>query len=185
MNLEGVDDKVVLIDSVSKRYSMCGARIGALVSKNSKLIATALKFGQARLSPPTFGQVAGEAAIETPDSYFEEVVEEYVQRRNYLVMALNEIPGVICPNPGGAFYTVAKLPVENAEHFCQWMLSEFDYKGQTVMMAPAEGFYMTEGLGKSEVRIAYVLKIEDLRASVECLKVGLEQYAQVFETIEK
>ncbi len=184
MNLQGVDDKVVLVDSVSKRYSMCGARIGALVSRNKEVMSTALKFGQARLSPPTFGQIAGEAAIDTPDSYFEEVVEEYVERRNFLVTALNEIPGVVCPNPGGAFYTVAKLPVENAEHFCQWMLSEFEYQGQTVMMAPAQGFYMTNGLGKDEVRIAYVLKIEDLKASVDCLKAGLEQYTQIMETVE-
>ncbi len=184
MNLQGVDDKVVLVDSVSKRYSMCGARIGALVSRNKEVMSTALKFGQARLSPPTFGQIAGEAAIDTPDSYFEEVVEEYVERRNFLVTALNEIPGVVCPNPGGAFYTVAKLPVENAEHFCQWMLSEFEYQGQTVMMAPAQGFYMTDGLGKDEVRIAYVLKIEDLKSSVDCLKAGLEQYTQIMETVE-
>ena len=176
MNLKGLEEHVVMFDSVSKRYSMCGVRVGTLVSKNKAVISTALKFAQARLSPPSYGQVAGEAALDTPPSYFKEVYEEYIQRRNFLVGALNEIPGVICPTPKGAFYTVVKLPVEDADHFAQWILSDFEYNNQTVMMAPASGFYSTPGCGKQEVRIAYVLKKEDLAMAVETLAEALKVY---------
>lgn len=177
--LEGLEEHLILVDSVSKRYSMCGARIGALVTRNREVYNAAMKFAQARLSPPTFGQIASEAALETPDAYFEEVVQEYTQRRNVAVKLLNEMPGVYCPMPGGAFYAVAKLPVDNAEDFCQWMLSDFSYEGATVMMAPASGFYATEGLGKSEVRIAYVLEIPAIQAAMKCLAEGLKTYAQL------
>ena len=176
MNLEGIEQNVVMIDSVSKRYSMCGARIGALISKNKEFMQAALKFGQARLSPPTVDQIAAEAALDTPQSYFDEVVAEYVARRNIMVDGLNSIPGVFCPKPSGAFYCVAKFPVANAEHFCQWLLEEFDFEGQTVMMAPANGFYATPGAGMQEARIAYVLDQAHLKAAVECLRVALEQY---------
>ena len=148
MYMEGLEENVIMMDSVSKRYSMCGARIGALVTKNQAVLDTALKFAQARLSPPSFGQIAGEAALDTPKSYFEEVYNEYIQRRDFMVKALNEIPGVKCPSPGGAFYTVVQLPVDDADKFAEWILSEFEYKNQTVMMAPASGFYYTPGLGK-------------------------------------
>jgi len=176
MNLTGIEQNVVMIDSVSKRYSMCGARIGALISKNKEFMQAALKFGQARLSPPTVDQIAAEAALDTPQSYFDEVVAEYVARRNIMVDGLNSIPGVFCPKPSGAFYCVAKFPVENAEHFCQWLLEEFSFEGQTVMMAPANGFYATPGAGLQEARIAYVLNQTHLKAAVECLRVALEQY---------
>ena len=176
MNLEGIENNVILVDSVSKRYSMCGARIGAFISRNKELMSTVLKFGQARLSPPTFGQLAGEAALDTPESYFTDVIEEYVERRNILVDGLNAIDGVTCPKPSGAFYCIAELPVENAENFCQWMLESFDYKGQTVMMAPAAGFYATPGVGLNQVRIAYVLNVEALKNAVLCLEKGLEVY---------
>jgi len=177
--LEGIDEHLVMIDSVSKRYSMCGARIGAVVTRNRELYATILKFAQARLSPPSFGQIAGEAALETPQSYFDEVIMEYKKRRDVTIQLLSEIPGVVSPTPGGAFYTVVQLPVDDADHFCQWMLSDFEYNNQTVMMAPASGFYATKGLGKNEVRIAYVLNEDSLRNAMECLKVGLEEYAAV------
>ena len=176
MQLEGLDQHVILIDSVSKRYSMCGARIGALVCKNSEVMATALKFAQARLSPPTFGQIASEAAIETADSYFSNVVKEYVQRRDVLVSGLNAIPGVFCPNPKGAFYAMAKLPIQDSDHFCQWLLESFQYNNETIMLAPATGFYSTPGLGKDEVRIGYVLQVEDLKKSVTILEKALEIY---------
>jgi len=176
MNLSGLEQNVVMIDSVSKRYSMCGARIGALISKNHEFMQAALKFGQARLSPPTVDQIAAEAALETPQSYFDEVVAEYVARRNIMVEGLNSIPGVYCPKPSGAFYCVAKFPVSNAAHFCQWLLEEFSHNGQTVMMAPADGFYATPGAGTNEARIAYVLDQAHLKAAVECLRVALEQY---------
>jgi len=179
MNLNGLEQNAIMIDSVSKRYSMCGARIGAVVTRNVELYGTLLKFAQARLSPPTYGQIAGEAALSTPQSYFTEVKEEYLERRDSLVNGLNRIPGVRCALPKGAFYCIAELPVKNAEHFCQWMLEEFSHNNQTVMMAPAAGFYSTKGLGQNQVRIAYVLNIKDLEASVECLKVGLEQYSSV------
>jgi aspartate aminotransferase len=176
MNLEGIQDNVIMIDSVSKRYSMCGARIGALISKNAEIIAAVLKFGQARLSPPTIDQIAAEAALNTPQSYFDDVVAEYVQRRNIMVDGLNAIPGVFCPKPSGAFYCVAKFPVDNAEKFCQWLLEEFDYEGQTVMMAPANGFYSTKGAGLQEARIAYVINQESLRNAVKCLEEALKVY---------
>lgn len=176
MNLESISENVIMIDSVSKRYSMCGARIGCLISKNKKVMEAALKFGQARLSPPTIDQIASEAALSTPKSYFEDVVTEYVARRDIMVNGLNSIPGVICPKPSGAFYCVAKFPVEDAEQFCQWLLEDFDYKGQTVMMAPANGFYASPGAGKQEARIAYVLNQDSLRNSIECLRHALEVY---------
>lgn len=176
MNLEGIENNVVLVDSVSKRYSMCGARIGALISKNKELMAAALKFGQARLSPPTFGQIASEAALETPQSYFDDVVKEYVQRRNILVDGINKIPGVICPKPKGAFYAMAKLPIDNSDKFCQWLLEEFEYENQTVMLAPATGFYATKGSGTDEVRLAYVLNQDSLKKAVKCLEEALKVY---------
>ena len=176
MNLDGIENNVIMIDSVSKRYSMCGARIGALISKNKEVMAAALKFGQARLSPPTIDQIAAEAALKTPQSYFDNVVREYVQRRNIMIQGLNSIPGVFCPNPSGAFYCVAKFPVDDAEKFCQWLLEDFSYEGQTVMMAPANGFYATKGAGLQEARIAYVLNQEDLKNAVICLEKALEVY---------
>jgi aspartate aminotransferase len=176
MNLEGVENNVIMLDSVSKRYSECGVRIGALVTKNKDVISTALKFAQARLSPPGLGQIVGEASIDTPDQYFKEVNIEYTARRNYMVEALNNIPGVYCPKPKGAFYTVVKLPVDDADKFAQWLLEEFEYKNQTVMVAPASGFYSTPGSGKNEVRIAYVLKIDDLKNAMEVLGEALKVY---------
>lgn len=176
MNLDGIENNVIMIDSVSKRYSMCGARIGALISKNKEVMAAALKFGQARLSPPTIDQIAAEAALKTPQSYFDNVVHEYVQRRNIMIQGLNSIPGVFCPNPSGAFYCVAKFPVDDAEKFCQWLLEDFSYEGQTVMMAPANGFYATKGAGLQEARIAYVLNQEDLKNAVICLEKALQVY---------
>ena len=176
MNLEGIENNVIMIDSVSKRYSMCGARIGALVTKNKEVMAAALKFGQARLSPPTIDQIAAEAALNTPQSYFDDVVSEYVERRNIMVNGLNEIDGVFCPMPRGAFYCVAKFPVDSAEKFCQWLLEDFEYNGDTVMMAPASGFYSTEGLGTQEARIAYVLNQDSLKKAVKCLEEALKVY---------
>ena len=176
MQLEGLEQHVILIDSVSKRYSMCGARIGAMVCKNAEVMATALKFAQARLSPPTFGQIASEAAIDTPDSYFTDVVKEYVHRRDVLVAGLNAIPGVFCPMPKGAFYAMAKLPIQDSDHFCQWLLESFHYENETIMLAPATGFYSTPGLGKDEVRIGYVLQVDDLKKSVKILEKALEIY---------
>lgn len=176
LNLPGLEAHVLMIDSVSKRYSMCGARIGALISKNKEVMAAALKFGQARLSPPTIDQVAAEAALSTPQSYFDKVVSEYVARRNIMVDGLNSIPGVFCPKPKGAFYCVARFPVDDAEKFCQWLLESFSFEGQTVMMAPANGFYSSTGAGKNEARIAYVLNQDALRNAVECLRVALDQY---------
>lgn len=176
LNLEGLEENVVMIDSVSKRYSMCGARIGAMITRNSNLMAAALKFAQARLSPPTFGQLAGIAALETPSEYFENVVNEYVHRRDVLVDGLNKIEGVTCPKPQGAFYCIAQLPIDDADAFCQWMLEKFDHNNQTVMMAPATGFYATPGLGKNQVRLAYVLNTDALRNSVECLEAALKIY---------
>ncbi len=176
MNLEGIEDNVIMIDSVSKRYSMCGARIGALISKNKEVMAAALKFGQARLSPPTIDQIAAEAALNTPQSYFDNVVAEYVGRRNIMVDGLNSIPGVFCPKPSGAFYCVAKFPVDDAEKFCQWLLEDFEFEGQTVMMAPANGFYATKGAGQNEARIAYVLNQESLKNAVICLREALKVY---------
>jgi aspartate aminotransferase len=176
MHLQGIENNVIMFDSVSKRYSECGVRIGTLVSKNKEVISTALKFAQARLSPPTFGQIIAEASLDTPKSYFDEVQHEYIDRRNFLVEGLNKIPGVFTPTPKGAFYTVAKLPVDDSDKFCQWILSDFSHKNQTVMMAPASGFYSTPGRGKNEVRIAYVLKKEDLANALEVLEKALEAY---------
>ncbi len=176
MNLPGIEQNTILVDSVSKRYSMCGARIGVIISKNKEVMKTAMKFAQARLSPPTFAQIASEAALNTPASYFEEVKAEYVDRRNILVKALNSIDGVVCPNPSGAFYCVASLPVEDADHFCEWILSAFSYKGKTVMMAPASGFYSTPGYGKTEVRLAYVLKKPLLIEAAKILEEALIAY---------
>jgi len=176
MNLKDLEQHVVMFDSVSKRYSMCGVRVGALVTHNKQVIDTALKFGQARLSPPYYGQVAGEAALNTPPSYFEEVYDEYIERRDFMVAALNQMPGVLCPTPKGAFYTVVHLPVDDADRFAKWILSDFEYNNQTVMMAPASGFYSTPGLGKQEVRIAYVLKKEDLELAMETLAEALKAY---------
>jgi aspartate aminotransferase len=176
LELEGVDENVIVIDSVSKRYSMCGARIGAMISKNKTVMSTAMKFAQARLSPPTYAQIASEAALNTPDSYFDEVIEEYVDRRNILIDNLRNIDGVKVPNPKGAFYVVVELPIDDADIFAQWLLEEFSYKGSTVMVAPATGFYSTPGLGKKQVRIAYVLKKEDLVLATEILNEALKVY---------
>jgi len=176
LELEGLDNNAIMFDSVSKRFSACGVRIGCVITRNCDVLATVLKFAQARLSPPGLGQIAAEAAIDTPQSYFEEVVEEYIARRNFLVSALNDIPGVFCPNPKGAFYTTVRLPVKDADAFSKWLLTDFHHNNQTVMLAPAAGFYATPGLGLDEVRIAYVLKLDDLRNAVECLKIALEQY---------
>ena len=176
LNLEGIEDNVVVVDSVSKRYSMCGVRIGAMISRNNAVMTTALKLAQARLSPPLLGQIAGEAALQTPNSYFEKVSKEYVERRDILVDGLNSIEGVFCPKPGGAFYAVAQLPVSDSDKFCQWMLEEFEFEGETVMMAPASGFYSTPGKGKNEVRLAYVLEKDKLRKAVRCLAEGLKAY---------
>jgi len=176
MNLKGIENNVVMLDSISKRYSECGVRIGALVTKNKEIISTALKFAQARLSPPGLGQIAGEASIDTPGNYFKEVNKEYTARRNYMVDALNKIPGVYCPKPKGAFYTVVKLPVDDIDKFARWLLEEFEYKNQTVMIAPASGFYSTPGYGKNEARIAYVLKIDDLKNAMLVLAEALKVY---------
>lgn len=176
LHLDQLDQHVVLMDSISKRYSACGARIGALISKNKEVMAAALKFAQARLSPPTFGQIAAEAAIDTPQSYFDEVIQEYVARRNFVVDALNKMDGVFCPKPSGAFYCMAQLPIDDADKFCQWLLESFDYKGQTVMLAPASGFYSKPELGKKQVRIAYVLNLDALKAAMECLEEALRVY---------
>jgi aspartate aminotransferase len=176
LNLEGIEQNVVLMDSVSKRYSACGIRIGALISRNKSVMETALKFAQARLSPPTFGQIAAEAAIDTPDSYFEAVTKEYVARRDYMVEALNKMEGVFCPKPSGAFYAIVQLPIDDSDVFCQWILESFEHQKQTVMMAPATGFYSTPGAGKNQVRIAYVLNLESLKNAMECLEVALKQY---------
>lgn len=175
-HLEGIEQNVVLIDSVSKRYSECGIRIGALVTKNEEVRKAVMKFCQARLSPPLIGQIIAEASIEDTQEYSAEVYDEYVARRKCLVDGLNRIPGVYSPIPMGAFYTVAKLPVDNAEDFCAWCLSDFDYEGETVMLAPASGFYSTPGLGKNEVRIAYVLNLDDLRRALVILEKALEKY---------
>jgi aspartate aminotransferase len=176
LNIEGLENNAIVIDSTSKRYSMCGIRIGCIISKNKEVIATALKFAQARLSPPTFGQVAGEAALQTPKSYFEKVSKEYVERRDLLIEGLNKIDGVICPKPKGAFYCIAQLPVDDADKFAQWLLEDFDYQGNTLMVAPAAGFYSNPELGKKQVRIAYVLNKESLSKAIECIEQALKIY---------
>ncbi len=176
MHLSGIENNVVLLDSISKRYSACGARIGAMISKNKDVMTAAIKFAQARLSPPSYGQIGAEAALETPKSYFDSVKKEYVQRRDFVVDSLNKMNGVFCPKPSGAFYCIAKLPIDNADKFCQWLLEEFTHDSQTVMLAPATGFYSTNGAGSNEVRIAYVLKIEDLQNAMLCLQKALQVY---------
>lgn len=176
MQLTGIDEHLVLVDTISKRYSACGGRIGALVTRNKRIISTALKFAQARLSPPGFGQILGEAAIDLPADYFDKTKEEYRRRRDLMVSRLNAIPGVFCPNPGGAFYVIAGLPIDDCDKFCQWLLESFSYKGQTIMLAPATGFYGTSGLGKKEVRLAYVLNTEDISKAMDCLERALEEY---------
>lgn len=176
MNVPGIEENAIMIDSVSKRYSMCGARIGCIVSKNKEVMATAMKFAQARLSPPTFAQIASEAALETPQSYFDEVIEEYKDRRDTLIAELQKIEGVKVATPKGAFYCIAQLPIDNADAFAQWLLESYDLNGETVMVAPAAGFYSTPNVGLNEVRIAYVLKKEDLVRSVEILKEAIKVY---------
>ena len=176
MQLSGLDRNVVLIDSISKRYSMCGARIGALVSRNKYVMQAAMKFAQARLSPPTLAQIAGEAALKTPQSYFDSVKAEYQSRRDLLINLLSKIKGVKCPMPKGAFYAVAELPIDDSDKFCQWILESFSLDNKTVMLAPASGFYATPGLGKKEVRIAYVLKKDSIVEAIKCLEEGLKQY---------
>ena len=176
MHLEGLDQHVVLMDTISKRYSACGARLGAFVTKNKSVYDTAMKFAQARLSPPGLAQIMGEAAVDLPDSYFDAPKAEYLSRRDLLVSRLNAMPGVFCPTPGGAFYAMARLPIDDSDKFCQWLLEEFSWNNQTVMLAPATGFYGTPGLGKNEVRLAYVLNLTALGAAMDCLEKALEQY---------
>ncbi|RYF86571.1 MAG: pyridoxal phosphate-dependent aminotransferase [Chitinophagaceae bacterium] len=176
MHLSGMDEHVVLMDTISKRYSACGARLGAFVTKNKAVYNAAMKFAQARLSPPGLAQIMGEAAVDLPASYFDKPKAEYIARRDLLVKRLNAMPGVFCPNPGGAFYAMAKLPIADSDHFCQWLLESFSHNGQTVMLAPATGFYGTPGLGKDEVRLAYVLNLKDLSDAMDCLEKALEEY---------
>ncbi len=176
LHIEGLEQHVVLMDTISKRYSACGARLGALVTKNKTVYDAAMKFAQARLSPPGLAQIMGEAAIDLPDTYFEAPKAEYLSRRNLLVKRLNAMPAVVCPNPGGAFYAIAKLPIDDSDKFCQWLLESFSYKGQTVMLAPATGFYGTPGLGKQEVRLAYVLNLTALDHAMDCLEEALKVY---------
>lgn len=186
MHLKGLEENVVLMDTISKRYSACGARIGALVTKNKAVYDAAMKFAQARLSPPGLAQIMGEAAIDLPDSYFAAPKAEYLSRRNLLVGRLNAMTGVYCPNPGGAFYAIARLPIDDSDKFCQWLLEEFSYNDQTVMLAPATGFYGTKGLGKNEVRLAYVLNLSAIDAAMDCLEKALEEYpGRVTPLVEK
>jgi aspartate aminotransferase len=176
MHLTGADDNVILMDTISKRYSACGGRIGALVTKNKEVLNSVLKFAQARLSPPGFAQILAEAAVDLPLNYFDDIKAEYKKRRDTIVKRLNAMPGVFCPNPGGAFYAIAKLPVADADKFCQWLLESFEFNKQTLMLAPASGFYGTPGLGKQEVRLAYVLNTTDINAAMDCLEKALEAY---------
>jgi aspartate aminotransferase len=176
LHLTGVDDHVVIMDTISKRYSACGGRIGAFITKNQALLDATMKFAQARLSPPSFAQIAGEAAIDLPANYFDDTKAEYKSRRDLIVTRLNAIEGVFCPNPGGAFYAMAKLPIDDADKFCQWLLEDFTFENQTVMLAPATGFYGTPGLGKQEVRFAYVLNLEDINKAMDCLEAALKVY---------
>ena len=185
MHLAGLDEHVVMMDTISKRYSACGARLGAFVTKNKAIYDTAMKFAQARLSPPGLAQIMGEAAVDLPDSYFDAPKAEYMARRDLLVKRLNQMPGVLCPNPGGAFYAIAKLPIDDSDKFCQWLLESFSYNKQTVMLAPATGFYGTKGLGKNEVRLAYVLNLDSINAAMDCLEKALEEYpGRVIKKIE-
>ena len=176
MHLKGVEENVIMIDSVSKRFSECGVRIGSLVTKNKDVIETAIKYGQARLSPPGLGQIVGEASIDTPEEYYADVLQEYTRRRDYIVKALNDIPGVYCPEPKGAFYCMVKFPVKDIDRFAQWLLEDFEYNNQTVMIAPGTGFYTTPGLGKNEARLAYVLNVGDLTKAVKVLEEALKVY---------
>jgi len=182
MNLRGAEQNVLMMDTISKRYSACGGRIGAFVTRNSAVLDTVLKFAQARLSPPSFAQILGEAATDLPPDYFDATRTEYLKRRDTLVARLNRIPGVYCPNPGGAFYAMARLPVDDSDKFCQWLLESFQYKNQTVMLAPAAGFYGTPGLGKNEVRLAYVLNADDLNKAMDCLEKALAEYPATSES---
>lgn len=175
-HLKGIDDNVIIMDTISKRYSACGGRIGALVTKNQAVLDATMKFAQARLSPPSFAQIAGEAAIDLPANYFDTTKAEYKSRRDLIVKRLNAMEGVFCPNPGGAFYAMAKLPIDDSDTFCQWLLESFEYGGATVMLAPATGFYGTSGLGKQEVRLAYVLNLSAINAAMDCLEHALKQY---------
>lgn len=176
MQLEGADQNVILMDTISKRYSACGGRIGAFVTKNQQVLDSAMKFAQARLSPPSFAQILGEAAVDLPDNYFDATRAEYQKRRDVLVSRLNAMEGVFCPNPGGAFYAMAKLPIDDSDKFCQWLLESFSHNNQTVMLAPATGFYGTKGLGLNEVRLAYVLNVDDLNSAMDCLEAALKEY---------
>ena len=176
MHLKGVEEQVILMDTISKRYSACGARIGALITKNKSVLEAVMKLAQARLSPPSFAQIAAEAAIDLPSDYFQETQEEYRSRRDLLVARLNAIPGVFCPNPGGAFYAIARLPINDSDQFCQWLLEDFAFEGKTIMLAPATGFYGTPGLGKDEVRLAYVLNKTDINTAMDCLENALAIY---------
>ena len=176
MQLEKIHKQVILMDTISKRYSACGARIGAFITKNKEVYQAAMKFAQARLSPPGLAQILGEAAVDLPDAYFDEPKAAYLSRRNLLVQRLNSIPGVFCPTPGGAFYVIARLPIDDGDRFCQWLLESFSYNNQTVMLAPASGFYETKGLGKNEVRLAYVINNEDIDQAMDCLEEALKVY---------
>ncbi len=176
LTLDGLDENVILFDSVSKRYSECGIRIGTLISKNKKVIEVAMKYAQARLSPPLFGQIVGQASLKASPEYFKRVYNEYISRRDFVIDKLNKIEGVFAPKPKGAFYTILRLPIDDAETFCKWLLKDFSYQGETVMLAPAAGFYATPGLGKNEVRLAYVLKKENLEKAVNILEIALKEY---------
>ena len=181
MQLDGMDKNVVLMDTISKRYSACGGRIGAFITRNQELLDTVMKFAQARLSPPSFAQILGEAAVDLPENYFDITREEYRKRRDLIVKRLNEMPGVFCPNPQGAFYAMASLPVNDADAFCQWLLESFSYKGETVMLATASGFYGSKGLGLNEVRLAYVLNLESLQSAMDCLQAALLAYPGIVD----
>ncbi len=176
MHLKGAEQNVVLMDTISKRYSACGGRIGALVTKNVEVLGASMKFAQARLSPPFYAQILGEAAVDLPDDYFDTTKAEYKLRRDTIVNRLNAMPGVFCPNPGGAFYAMARLPIDDSDQFCQWLLEDFSHHGQTLMLAPATGFYSTPGLGKNEVRLAYVLNVDDINKAMDCLEIALKNY---------
>ena len=176
IQIEGIEENVIVVDTVSKRYSSCGARIGAIVTKNKEVYNTALKLAQARLSPPGLGQILGEAAVDLPADYFNEPKAEYKSRRDLLIERLNAMDDVFCPAPGGAFYAIAKLPIDDGDKFCQWLLEEFTHEGQTVMLAPASGFYSTPGKGSDEVRFAYVLNKESIAKAMDCLEIALKQY---------
>ena len=185
MHLKGAEQHVILMDTISKRYSACGGRIGAFITKNKTVLNAAMKFAQARLSPPFYAQVLGEAAIDLPEDYFDTTKAEYKLRRDTIVKRLNDIPGVFCPNPGGAFYAMARLPIDDSDKFCQWLLEEFSYEGHTVMLAPATGFYSTPGLGKNEVRLAYVLNVESIHLAMNCLDKALKEYPGRIKATEK